>query len=174
MASKTLVPVEEYLRMSFDGPDREYVDGEIVERHLGSITHSKGQMRVFRSLDRLSDRNSLHTFPGLRVKVSERRYRVPDISVYFGEEPVENLPSIPPDIIVEIVSEDDRFVEIQEKLAEYYAWVSGACGWRIRGRGGSPSTIQAVSTTLKPLNCPNSARGLRPPKSSPIRRGAKL
>ena len=33
MASKTLVPVEEYLKMSFDGPEPEYLDGEIVERH---------------------------------------------------------------------------------------------------------------------------------------------
>lgn len=122
MASKTLIPVSEYLRMSFDGPDREYVDGEIIERHLGSKRHAKAQRRLSRFLDNLSDRHSLHPFPDMRVKISERRYRVPDISVYFGDEPAENVPSYPPDIAVEIVSEDDRHVEIVEKLAEYHAW----------------------------------------------------
>ncbi len=43
----TLVSVEEYLSTSFDGPDREYVDGRIVERTLGE----KG--RIYRILERL-------------------------------------------------------------------------------------------------------------------------
>jgi Uma2 family endonuclease len=122
MTSKTLVPVEEYLKMSFEGPDREYLEGDIVERHLGSKPHSKGQMRLLRFFDQLSDRHSLHVFPEIRVKMSSQRYRVPDIAVYFGDEPAENIPSDPPGAVVEIVSEDDRHVEILEKLAEYYTW----------------------------------------------------
>src|SRR5258707_1220444 len=120
MASKTMVPVEEYLRMSFDGPDREYLNGEIVERHLGSKPHRKGQMHLLRFFDKLSDRHSLHIFPEMRLRVSPQRCRVPDIAVYFGDEPAENIPSCPPDTIVEIVSEDDRHVEIQARLAEYH------------------------------------------------------
>jgi Uma2 family endonuclease len=121
MPAKTLVPVEEYLSMSFDGPDREYVDGEIIERHLGSKPHSKGQMRLLRFFDKLSDGHSLHIFPDIRIKISDRHYRVPDIAVYFGDEPEENVPSYPPELVVEIVSEDDRYIEIQEKLAQYQA-----------------------------------------------------
>jgi len=45
MATKPLVPVEEYLRTSFDGPDREYLDGEIVERNVGENQHSEVQAR---------------------------------------------------------------------------------------------------------------------------------
>ena len=37
-----LVPVEEYLRSNYD-PDREYVDGQIVERNLGEKTHGRIQ-----------------------------------------------------------------------------------------------------------------------------------
>lgn len=40
MGVKTAIPVKEYLRMSFDGPDWEYVDGEIVQRNLGDLPHS--------------------------------------------------------------------------------------------------------------------------------------
>jgi Uma2 family endonuclease len=122
MASKTLVPVQEYLRMSFDGPDREYVDGEIIERHLGSTPHSKAQRRLNRFLESLSDRHSLHPLSDIRVKISGSRYRVPDIAVFFGGEPVENIPSTPPFIVIEVVSEDDRYTEIRKKLAEFHAW----------------------------------------------------
>jgi hypothetical protein len=36
MPPSTIVPVEEYLRTIYD-PDREYVDGALVERHGGSV-----------------------------------------------------------------------------------------------------------------------------------------
>jgi len=42
MGSATLISVEEYLRSSYS-PDREYVDGEIVERNLGEKTHGRIQ-----------------------------------------------------------------------------------------------------------------------------------
>ena len=38
---QTLVSVEEYLNTSYDGADREYVDGRIVERNLGEKDHSR-------------------------------------------------------------------------------------------------------------------------------------
>ena len=34
MAAKALIPVEEYLRTSYEDLDREYVDGEVVERPM--------------------------------------------------------------------------------------------------------------------------------------------
>ncbi|HXI41245.1 MAG TPA: hypothetical protein VNH83_14775 [Bryobacteraceae bacterium] len=37
MPSKVLMDVEEYLRASFDGPDCEYLDGEVVERNIGEV-----------------------------------------------------------------------------------------------------------------------------------------
>jgi Uma2 family endonuclease len=122
MASKTLIPVSEYLRMSFDGLDREYIDGEIIERSLGSTLHSKIQMRLLLFFHSLSDRHSLYIYPDLRVKLSGQRYRVPDIAVYFGNEPAENFPSRPPDVVVEVISEGDRHVDIIEKLVQYHAW----------------------------------------------------
>jgi Uma2 family endonuclease len=122
MASKTLIPVSEYLRMSFDGLDREYIDGEIIERPLGSKRDSETQMCLLLFFHSLSDRHSLYIYPDLRVKLSERLYRVPDIAVYFGERPTENVPSHPPDVVVEVISEGDPHVEIIQKLVQYRAW----------------------------------------------------
>jgi len=34
MSTKVLMDVDEYLHTSFDGPDCEYLDGEVVERSM--------------------------------------------------------------------------------------------------------------------------------------------
>ena len=40
MAIATLIPVEEYLHTSYEDGDREYVNGEVIERTLGDIDHT--------------------------------------------------------------------------------------------------------------------------------------
>ena len=39
MKTAALIPVEEYLRTTYD-PDCDYVDGEVQERNLGELDHS--------------------------------------------------------------------------------------------------------------------------------------
>lgn len=73
MAAKEMMPAEEYLRTSFDGPDREYVDGEVVERNLGNKTHSKVQRRLIVRFDALSRKHPLHVFPEMRGRVLDGR-----------------------------------------------------------------------------------------------------
>ena len=123
MASKTLIPVEEFLKMSFDGPEPEYLDGEIVERHLGSFEHSKAQGRLLECFRSLKQSFPLFAYPELTLQISPTRRRVADIAVLV-EPPQEGqrYPTEPPAFAIEIVSEDDRQVEILEKLAEYHAW----------------------------------------------------
>jgi hypothetical protein len=43
MSTKVLMSVDEYLRTSFDGPDCEYLDGEIVERSVPEVPHADVQ-----------------------------------------------------------------------------------------------------------------------------------
>jgi hypothetical protein len=45
MATSTAVPVEEYLRKTYD-PDMEYVDGQLVERHVGEHFQSRLQALI--------------------------------------------------------------------------------------------------------------------------------
>ena len=59
MAAHTQISLEEYLRTSFEGPDREFLDGEIVERNVGDYWHGKVQAclaALFRSLGAYSER----------------------------------------------------------------------------------------------------------------------
>ena len=125
----TLVSVEEYLRTSFSDGDREYVDGRIVERNLGEKNHSKTQAELiyyFRT-----HQSTLRTcaFPSQRVQVKPTRFRVPDVCVYIGSEPDEQVFLTPPFLVVEILSKDDQPGEIQEKIRDYtdfgvrFVWV---------------------------------------------------
>ena len=46
MAIKTLIPVEEYLRTGFEGPEPDFVAGELVERSMPNYFHARTQMRL--------------------------------------------------------------------------------------------------------------------------------
>src|SRR5579862_9366625 len=116
LAQNTLVSVEEYLNTSYDGPDHEYVDGRIVERNLGEKDHSRPQRKLIVFFDSLENTLGTYSFPEQRVQVKATRFRVPDLCVYIGAEPDEQIFRTPPFLAVEILSKDDRAGELQEKL----------------------------------------------------------
>jgi len=122
MATKPLVAVEEYLRTSFDGPDREYLDGEIVERNVGEKDHSRAQKRLIEVFFEIEKRHRLFAFPELRLRLGPRRFRIPDVCVFAGGEPEESVPTQPPLIAIEIASPDDRLTDVVRKLEEFHAW----------------------------------------------------
>jgi Uma2 family endonuclease len=57
----------------------------------------------------------------LRVKLAHDLYRIPDFALYESE-PEGELPDIPPLLIIEIASPDDRRRDVEQKLEEYRAW----------------------------------------------------
>jgi Uma2 family endonuclease len=122
MDAKVQLPVEEYLKTSFEGPDPEYVDGEIVERAVPDWMHGRVQARLIEIFYELRKRHPLQAAPEVRHKVRETRYRIPDVAVFAGPEPTEKFPSTPPYIAIEILSPDDRFSEVLQKLDEYRSW----------------------------------------------------
>jgi Uma2 family endonuclease len=120
MGAKTAISVAEYLRTSYPDLDREYRDGEVLERALPDRLHSFTQgllIALFAAL-----RGQVFLYPELRVQLGPRRFLVPDVSVYYPENPVRLVPDTPPFIAVEILSPDDRMSEVVAKLAEYRKW----------------------------------------------------
>jgi len=121
MSTRALVPIEEYLRMSFEGPDPEYLDGELVERNFGGDSHSSTQSNLDGILHPLKKKYRIHVRPEIHMRLAPTRIRVADLAV-FREKPADQIPSSPPHIVVEIVSPGDRYIEIHEKLEEYRLW----------------------------------------------------
>jgi Uma2 family endonuclease len=122
MTTKAAVSIEEYLRACFEGLDREYVDGEIVERTLPTNSHSKTQCRLGRIFDTFGDTLPLYARVELRSRVSRTRVRIPYVSVYSGDEPDDPVPVVPPLIAIEILSPDDRQGKLIARLEEYRDW----------------------------------------------------
>ena len=139
----TLVSVEEYLNTSFDDGDREYVDGVIVERNLGEKAHSKPQRKLVIFFGSLEPTLQTYCFPEQRIQVKATRFRVPDVCVYIGEEPEEEVFRTPPFLVVEILSKDDRASDLQEKIDDYLAF-GVAFVWIIdpRRRAGIVHTVE--------------------------------
>ena len=129
MGTTALVPVEEYLSTSYPDGDREYVDGQIVERNMGERHHARIQSLIFGYF--LVHYKQYWSAVEARLKVSARRYRVPDVCLYVGEWPGPERGPLtdPPFLVVEVLSPDDRAGEMEDKIADYvsggvkYVWV---------------------------------------------------
>ncbi len=129
MATLTSVPVEEYLHTSYD-PDREYVNGQVVERHVGEHHHSILQALLAIELGARRRARRFRIYTEQRVRVSdEPRYRIPDLCVKALPDDLSSV-LVRPDLVIEIVSPDDGPTEMLEKVADYrsagipYIWVT--------------------------------------------------
>ena len=116
-----MVSVEKYLHTVYDGADREYLDGEIVERNMGNKSHGRVQGTFIYLLRLLEQRTGIFVIPELRHKVTISRYRIPDVAV-FALEPESEVPDRPPLIAIEVLSPDDRIGYVVPKLDEYRRW----------------------------------------------------
>ncbi len=128
MQNATLVPVSEYLSTSYH-PDREYVDGLVLERNLGEIDHSRPQFLLIRYLGNREDEWGIWVVPEQRVQVKLTRFRVPDVTVMIGGRPDGQIITQPPFICIEVLSKDDTLKQVRQKVDDYlafgvrYVWV---------------------------------------------------
>lgn len=128
MKSAALIPVEEYLRTTYD-PDCDYVDGEVQERNLGELDHSDLQTEFAHYFRTRRRAWKTHAFVEQRVQVAKTRYRIPDVCVVVGEKPRDPIFRTPPFICIEILSPEDRQSRTQARIDDYlnfgvpYVWV---------------------------------------------------
>lgn len=120
MASRTLISVEEYLRTSYR-PDCDYVDGEVVERNRGETDHSWLQTMLSAYMVARRAQRGITVLVEQRVQVTETRFRVPDICVIRGPKPAEQILAKPPFICIEILSPEDRWPRVQQRIDDYLA-----------------------------------------------------
>ena len=128
MGTATLISVTEYLATSYR-PDREYLEGTLLERNLGERDHSTLQTELVVILSHLRRMLGINVFAEQRVQVTPTRFRVPDVCVTVGSKPLEQIFTRPPFLCVEVLSPDDRAGEVQERIDDYlvfgvrYVWV---------------------------------------------------
>ena len=111
---QTLISPEEYLATVWH-PDVDYVEGRLEDRNVGTKEHGKLQARIWLLLRRL---DGLQAFIETRLKVSETRYRIPDVCAYY-QEPEESVFTQPPVLCVEILSLEDRLSRVMQVVQDY-------------------------------------------------------
>jgi Uma2 family endonuclease len=128
MGAATLVSIEDYLSTSYS-PDREYVDGRIVERNLGEKTHSAIQRSLIGWFWDRRKELRVEVFPEQRVQVGPTRFRIPDLTVVKASQFQGEIFTAPPHLCIEILSKDDTLDYMQEKIDDYlrfgvpYVWI---------------------------------------------------
>ena len=143
MSTAVHIPVSEYLRTSYE-PDRDYVDGQLQERNLGEEWHSAVQKMIASIFTVNRGLWQLRSYTEQRVQVSETRFRVPDVCVVASSQPFRGIISEPPVLCVEVLSRDDRFDRVLERVGEYtrmgvpHVWIIDPISrkiWTVQGAG---------------------------------------
>jgi Uma2 family endonuclease len=118
MASATQISATEYLSTSYR-PDRDLVDGQLIERNMGEFDHSKLQMALAAWFHNRQREWNIHALPEQRVQVARDRFRIPDICIISRDQPIEQIITHPPLICIEILSKDDSLHSMRARINDY-------------------------------------------------------
>lgn len=112
------VSVREYLATNYR-PDCDYVDGRLEERNVGEYDHGLLQLVLGNLFMNHRVDWKIRAVTDVRVQVSSRNFRVPDLSVLCANAPREQILTHPPLIAIEILSPEDRLSRFQERIEDY-------------------------------------------------------
>jgi Uma2 family endonuclease len=118
----------QYLRSVFE-PDAEYVDGEIRERPMGTYDHGDWQQAIQRWFVEHGREWNIRSVPEQRMRVRTGKYRIPDVAVLDRANPKEQVVTLAPLAVFEVLSPEDTVQDLYEKLDDYaamgiaHAWV---------------------------------------------------
>jgi Uma2 family endonuclease len=115
-----LVSVEEYLSSSYE-PDCDYVDGVIEERNLGERQHSRLQLALSIYLGIRERQWNVWVLPEQRIRIGPRRFRVPDFCIIPRDREIEEVPTKPPLVCIEILSPEDRWSRVERRIEDFLA-----------------------------------------------------
>ena len=127
MSVQTLVSETEYLETGYE-PDCEFEDGVLIERNVGTIDHGRLQALLTAYFVNREKQWNVYAYTDVRMLVRAGKYLIPDIIVSATELTGKVIES-PPLLTIEILSPDDRFFRVGERVRAQlafgvpYVWV---------------------------------------------------
>jgi len=118
MSTTALVSVQEYLATSYR-PDRDFVEGELQERNVGELEHSLLQTAIVAWFWARKNEWNILPLVEQRVQVAPNRFRVPDVTVLRASQTREPIVTVPPLILIEVLSKDDSLRSMRERVDDY-------------------------------------------------------
>jgi Uma2 family endonuclease len=113
------VSVDEYLESSYR-PDREYVDGYLVERSVPTFLHSLLQALLIAYFRQYEKEYKFKVLPELRTQIIEgARYRIPDVSLCATPTRMRKIMDETPLAVIEILSPGDTMAETLARFRDY-------------------------------------------------------
>ena len=142
----------------------ELIDGTLVEKPVGLIesaiaSNLSGELFIY---NKRADRGALSGADSTLRMSSTGRVRLPDVCFFLKERlprgvlPNEPIPTLAPDLAVEVISESNTPREMAQKLVEYFASGTRLC-WYVEPRArtvavyrapGEPALILDINGTL--------------------------
>lgn len=136
--------IETYLSTSYH-PDREFIDGELLERTVGLKRHGLAQAQTAVWFGARKETLRLQPLLSMWMQISSSRIRVADLVLCELPLPDEEVFTTPPYLCIEIMSPDDTIAAMQDRLDDYLAfglpniwvvdpwkrrgWIVTASGW---------------------------------------------
>ncbi len=117
MSAATLISVEEYLNTSYR-PDRDYVEGVLLERNVGEHDHSWMQTLLAVLFFAHESEWNVRALVEQRVQVKQGRFRVPDVCI-IRRGAYEQIVTRPPLLCIEVLSRDDTVSAMEERVNDY-------------------------------------------------------
>ena len=161
MAAGTLISLDEYLRTSYH-PDCDFIEGEVLERHVGKRKHSYAQGEISSWFNQRRAFR-LQSLPELRMRVAPGRIRIPDVVVSSVPIPEEEVFTTPPYLCIEITSPDATVAAMQDRLDDYLhfgvpnVWVIDPWkhrGWHVTEAGWATATGGIMRTVDERIALP--------------------
>ena len=116
--TSTHLSLEEYLHTSYQ-PDAEYVDGELEERNVGEYEHNLVQLALTCWFNQNGKAWNIRAIQEQRTRLTESRYRIPDVCVFRRDLPKEQIFTQPQIVAIEVLSKDDTQTKINERLEDF-------------------------------------------------------
>ena len=110
--------VEQYLDSAFEA-DMDFVDGMLEERNLGEWEHGDLQSELVHLFRTMLPAWHCRAAVECRLQVSPTRFRVPDVMVLHPGQAAACIIRQPPLICIEILSPEDRWHRLENKLQDY-------------------------------------------------------
>ena len=118
MATTAQIALSDYLETSYD-PDLEYVDGELQERNVGKTDHARVQALQAMFFGACEQQWQIIVTTEQRIRVAATRVRIPDVTLVRPGALNEDVLSLPPLCVIEILSPEDTYSRIWEKAQDY-------------------------------------------------------
>lgn len=121
MTTSTQISLDEYLHTSYE-PDAEYVDGKIEQRNVGEYDHNIVQLAVLFGFHAHNKQWGIRSVQEQRTLLGPRRVRIPDVSVFRRELPIEQVFTSPQLIAIEVLSPEDRHSRMEQRIEDFIAF----------------------------------------------------